>query len=176
MTNRTDQPGPELALVFRNAAKVIQARGHAKDCYQQEDGAVCTVGALVVALGMDPDDYEGQCLPAVQFLEPRLWSKSGSPDPVERIADWNDEMGRTAGEVVGALLSAARAVEERHAGAVVPVCLRTGDGSVFELASVPAHGPAHYVLAGCHNAPPSVFAEYDELVGRFGAVPVGGAL
>lgn len=168
--NRTDHPGPEMALVFRNAAKTVQGRGHAKGCYQQLDGAVCAVGALVVASGMDPDDYEGQALPAVEFLESRLWLKSGNESPVERIADWNDEPGRTGAEVAAALVAAAEFLEARERAALVPLSVSMPDGSVFELASIPAHGDPRYVLAGCHNAPPSVFAELGELVGQFGAV------
>jgi hypothetical protein len=98
-------------------------------------------------------------------------SNTTDSDPIERIADWNDKPERTAAEVVAELLSAAQAIEERHASAVVPVCLRTPDGAVFELASIPAHGDPRYVLAGCEMAPPSVFAELHELVDSFGAVP-----
>ena len=68
------------------------------------------------------------------------------------------------------LLGAARDIEVREAGAVVPVCLRTSDGASWELSGVPAHGDPQYVLAGCTSAPPSVFAELHELIDSFGAV------
>lgn len=175
MTNRTDQPGPELAVVYRRAAQIVQGRGHTKEVYQRESGEVCTVGALVLASGMDPDDYEGQATTAVEFFSSRLWVAIGDQDPVERIAEWNDKPERTPAEVVAELIGAARAIEERHANAVVPVCLRTPDGAVFELSEIPAHGDPRYVLAGCELAPPSVFAELGELIGSFGAVPAGSA-
>lgn len=175
-TNRTDHPRGDLALLFRRAAKVLQARGHSKGLYAQPTGEVCAVGALLAAAGQDP---ENQMLlepsAAMWFLSSRVFSNTVDSDPIERIADWNDAPERTAAEVVAELLAAARAIEEREAGAVVPVCLRTSDGALWELASVPLHGGPRYVIAGYEGLPPVAVAEYSELLGVFGAVPAGGA-
>lgn len=117
-----------LALTYRNAAKVVQARGLAKGCYQEDSGSVCTVGALLVATGMEPDDFEGSPddvqQRALTFLDGRMWLKSGSPDVIDRIAEWNDESERTAADVVELLLDAALAIEAREAGALVPTQVR----------------------------------------------------
>lgn len=165
----------EMALTFRRAAQILQARGHGKGLYEQRTGEVCAVGALMVAEGKNPQGGLGAESPsdAMEFLSSRLWVTIGDPDPIERIAEWNDAPARTQAEVVEALVAAARAIEEREAGAVVPVCLRTSDGALWELASIPAHGDPRYVLAGCTSAPDSVFAEYGELLNSFGAVPAG---
>jgi hypothetical protein len=177
LTNRTDNPRPELALIFRNAAKVIQGRGHSKGLYEQHTGEVCAVGALMAAEGKTPAhglNPIGHVSQAVWFLSSRIMSNTVDADPIERIADWNDAPERTASEVVETLLAAAKAIEEREASAVTPVCLRTSDGALWELASVPRRGDPRYVLAGVQDVPPSVFAEYGELVNSFGAVPAGG--
>lgn len=160
-----------MALVFRRAAQILQARGHGKGRYSDENGCVCAVGALMAAEGHDPDiDFPDLSeSSSVWLLSARVFSNTVDSDPIERIADWNDAPERTIGEVVAELLAAAQAIEAREARAVVPVCLRTRDRAVFELASIPAHGDPRYVLAGC-EAPPSVFAELHELVGSFGAV------
>lgn len=167
----------EMALTFRRAAQIMQARGHGKGLYETKTGQVCAVGALMLAEGKDTQTGPwagGDLSGTVEFLSSRLWVAISDDDPVERIAEWNDAPERTQAEVVEALVAAARAIEEREAGAVVPVCLRTSDGALWDLSTVPAHGDPRYVLAGCQQAPQGVFAEYGELVDSFGAVPAGG--
>lgn len=162
----------ETALVFRRAAQILQARGHGKGRYSDENGCVCAVGALMAAEGRDPDiDFPNLTeSSAVWLLSDRVESNTQDSDPIERIADWNDQPERTLAEVVAELLSAARSIEDREAGAIVPTQMRTADGAVFELATIPAHGDPQYVLAGCTDAPAGVFAEYGELIESFGAV------
>jgi hypothetical protein len=176
LNNRTDHPRAELPLIYRRAAQIIDGRGHSKGKVEQPDGSVCAVGALRIAGGYDVHNQLGE-LPylAAKFLSARLWVAIGDTDPIERIAEWNDAPERTVQEVRAALLAAAEAVEADLRAAVVPVCLRTSDGALWELSSIPAHGEPRYVLAGCEMAPPSVFAEYGELIDSFGAVPMGGA-
>lgn len=160
----------ETALTFRRAAQIVQARGLGKGLYEQRTGEVCAVGALMVAEGQNPAQDFPVLSQAIWVLSARVESGTQDCDPVERIADWNDRPERTAAEVVAELLGAAREIEEREAAAVAPTQLRTSDGAVFELASIPAHGDPRYVLAGCESVPAGVFAEYGELVESFGAV------
>lgn len=168
----TARSNAETALTFRRAAQIVQARGLGKGLYIQPTGEVCAVGALMAAEGKHPEHSYPDLSKssAVWFLSSRVLSATVDSDPIERIADWNDQPERTQAEVVEALLSAARDIEAREAGAVVPVELRTSSGAVFELASIPAHGDPRYVLAGCEGVPAGVFAEYGELVESFGAV------
>jgi hypothetical protein len=107
-----------LALLFRKAAEVIEERGHAKDAFESETGAVCAVGALRIAAGYgaepplgEGDIFASEPLAAVKFLSPRIYSNTTDEDPVERIADWNDAWDRTEAEVIEALRDAAAAAE-----------------------------------------------------------------
>ena len=163
----------EMALTFRRAAQIMQARGHGKGLYETKTGQVCAVGALMLAEGKDTQAGPWGLSGTVEFLSSRLWVAMNDDDPIERIAEWNDAPERTQAEVVEALVASARAIEDREAGAVVPVCLRTSDGALWDLSSIPAHGDPRYVLAGC-KPPEGVFAEYGELLNSFGATVAGG--
>lgn len=103
----------ELAPVFRRAAEVIQERGHAKDVFESETGAVCAVGALRIAAGYDVHNGLGlEPWEAVRFLSPRICSNTTDEDPTERVADWNDAWDRSEAEVIEALRDAATAAEQ----------------------------------------------------------------
>jgi hypothetical protein len=132
LKNRTDHPRGELAPVFRRAAQILQARGHGKGRYEGPGGAVCAIGALMAADGMDPAedapelDASRALTDAIWWLSPRITSNTVDCDPIERIADWNDAPERTAAEVVEELLAAARAIEERESSAVAPTAVVLG--------------------------------------------------
>lgn len=132
LTNRTDHPRGELAAVFRRAAQILQARGHGKGRYEGPGGAVCAIGALMAADGMDPaEDAPELGAPraltaAIWILSPRIVSTTVDYDPIERIADWNDAPERTQAEVVEALLGVARAIEEAESSAVSPTSVVLG--------------------------------------------------
>lgn len=121
----------ELSLVFRRAAQILQARGHGKGMYEWPTGEVCAVGALLAAEDREPPpgrDYrDDEDVPeTVRILSDRLWVAIDDPDPVERIAEWNDQPERTQAEVVAELLSAARDIEARDRAALVPTTVRLG--------------------------------------------------
>lgn len=107
----------ELAPLFRKAAEVIEQRGHAKDMFESETGAVCAVGALRIAAGyyaeppVEGGIFASEPLAAVKFLSSRIYSNTTDEDPVERIADWNDAWDRTEAEVIEALHDAAAAAK-----------------------------------------------------------------
>jgi hypothetical protein len=123
-----------MAVTFRRAAQILQARGHAKGWFVDDNGCVCAMGALLAATGTDPaivpDDGIVDYSPAVRFLSDRLWVAIDDPDPVERIAEWNDQPERTQAEVVAALLSAAREIEARDRAAVKPTSVLLGREAV----------------------------------------------
>ncbi|MGW7001316.1 DUF6197 family protein [Streptomyces sp. NPDC054933] len=109
-----------LAPVYRRAADVIRTNGHyTGDYYSSADALflpkpqcpVCTVGALRIATTGSPDVADDLTSSAVAFFSPRITSNIVNEDPVERIADWNDDPERTHDEVVEALLAAAVAAE-----------------------------------------------------------------
>jgi hypothetical protein len=122
-----------MAVTFRRAAQILQARGHAKGRFLDSRGCVCAMGALLIATGIDPttlpDDGIVDDFPAAVFLSDRLWVAIDD-DPVERIAEWNDKAERTQAEVVAALLSAAREIEARDRAAVKPTSVLLGREAV----------------------------------------------
>jgi hypothetical protein len=122
-----------MALVFRRAAQILQARGHGKGMYEWPTGEVCAVGALLAAedrkpsLGVDPF---GDVPETVRILSDRLWVPIDDKDPVERVAEWNDAPSRTQAEVVAELLSAARDIEARDRDALLPTEVRLSSEQV----------------------------------------------
>lgn len=123
-----------MAVTFRRAAQILQAHGHAKGHFMDSRGCVCAMGALLIATGIDPttlpDEGVTDDIPAAVFLSNRLWVAIDDPDPVERIAEWNDSPERTEAEVVAALLSAARDIEARDRAALRPTSVLLGREAV----------------------------------------------
>jgi hypothetical protein len=117
---------PKLAAVYREAADVIRANGHHQGGYlngallltrTRQTVPVDATGALSLVITGDavppadlvdcPELYQA----AVTFLASRIHSMVGDADPEERIADWNDQDGRTAAEVIAAFESAAADID-----------------------------------------------------------------
>lgn len=92
----------ETGKILLRAAKLIEQRGWTQGTYEDGDGCLCVLGAIVVAElgGRTPKDWEAATMDAsaVYRLE----------DTVQRHANaWNDKRGRTAEEVIDALIAAA---------------------------------------------------------------------
>ena len=79
----------------KKAAAVIQERGWCQDDYE-DNGAVCTIGALNVAAGRTPDDEDLEQLSSV--------AESMGLFVLGGIAAWNDAPDRTQAEVIARLL------------------------------------------------------------------------
>ncbi|MFE4857286.1 hypothetical protein [Streptomyces sp. NPDC056670] len=104
---------PQLAAVYEKAADVIRINGHCKNWWYDSDRRVCTLGALSMAVTgqpQPPEELDGLLAEAVTDLSTRIVSATVDENPVERIADWNDDDARTPAEVVDTLLLAAKAV------------------------------------------------------------------
>lgn len=106
--------------ILTRAADLIEERGHAKDWYCDESGALCIVGAMCAAVGIEPEPYT-----ATDGTE-EGWSTWGSnwqqvraaQERFERLAglpvghdapSWNDREETTGAEVVAKLREAAEA-------------------------------------------------------------------
>ena len=185
----------DLPDVFRRAAYIIQGNGHHQGDYVsdpfnrvlttvRESRPMSVDAALYCAADSNGRMFESDlAFAAIRFLAGRVlvdgegpWDPDRNVDCQIHMSAWGDVEGRTAAEVIALLLAAAEGIDREAHASVIPVGLRTSDGSRWELASVAADGEPHYVLAGCVGAPAaaSVFAELGELVGRFGAVSASG--
>ncbi|MCW2900031.1 MAG: hypothetical protein JWO67_2296 [Streptosporangiaceae bacterium] len=99
----------QVAADLRAAADVLRRDGWTQGSYHGPGGCHCALGALVVATTgeeLDPDE------------DPEVWSVrySGAVEVLEKYTkrhtpQWNDAPGRTADEVIAALLAAADAAE-----------------------------------------------------------------
>jgi len=183
-----------MAGVFRTAAEIILANGHHQGDYIPDpfhrvlkalphERPMSAVAALRCAERGHPQRFGPLSTEAIAFLAERLLVDEELPFFEDEfslechVAAWGDVPGRTPAEVVAELLWAAEAAEASLHAAVIPMGVRTSDGTEWELSSVPAEGDPQYVLAGVRGAPAGVFAGLSELVGRFGAVSarLGGA-
>jgi hypothetical protein len=120
----------ETAAILDEAANVIERNGWTDcgDFYEgnaeqaPSDCPVCTIGAIAVAAGEEPDQGWRSNAFAVQAAEAVFryldLDRSGelSSDPDERlvlaIGGWNDARAGTADQVITALRSAAQAERE----------------------------------------------------------------
>jgi hypothetical protein len=129
-------PSGTISAVLASAAEIIQHNGlHQGDFLDyeaaEEEGRdvrqvpVCTVGAIRIAAGADPDDI-GAPVPAIAAFADWL-TTSGPPmptrhasqltpatdladDAVSQVGLWNDDAARNAPQVIAALRQAAEAV------------------------------------------------------------------
>lgn len=169
----------DLIPVFRRAAEVVNTRGLNQGSYYAGENAraaatptcpVDAVGALSVAVTGHPvpaEDIDPLLRNAINAFASKVYATTSDPDPVERIASWSDAIGRGPAEVRAAFLAVADVLAREHY-ALVPVGVRTSDGSVWRLTTTDSSVP-RYVLAGMPaDAPIGVQVELSELVARFG--------
>lgn len=108
------------AEILLEAAEHIRAHGLAQDGYNDETGACCVSGAIQYVTSGYADDYKcGQSAKRV-FAEALGLFAAADADSVtveSLIGRWNDEDGRTADQVVLALLQVAdqERAAEQHA-------------------------------------------------------------
>jgi hypothetical protein len=122
----------ETADILDEAANVIRRNGwtNCGDYYDEidveripSDCPVCTIGAIAVAAGEEPDQYWRDNAFAVQAAEAVFRhldldrTDNLSSNPVERlilaIGGWNDVNAHEPEQVIAALEAAARAERER---------------------------------------------------------------
>lgn len=178
----------DLTPVFRQAAQIIHTNGHHQGDYLPDpfnrilkalphERPMSIVAALRCAETGNPMQYGPASTAAIRFLAERLLVDGEPPFYVDdlmlelHVAAWGDVPGRTAAEAAAVLVWAADACES-HA-AVVPVGVRTADGSQWELSSIDARGVPRYTLAGAGGY---AFAELGELADRFGGVSAAGGV
>lgn len=103
MTTATEAP---VAEILERAAQILEERGWTQGRYGADSidiitaGPHCAIGAIATAYG-DSDKYLRS--EAELVLAEFLGLEYGDVEP------WNDEEGRTAGEVIAALRAAAEA-------------------------------------------------------------------
>lgn len=130
MVGLTPAAGDAVAEIFRRAAEVIATNGLNKHTYCSPvvapdptapfagGRAVCTIGAMRVAVGLEPTpavlerphDEEPLIWDAIAFLSPRVESPIVDENPIERVAAWSDGPAVSADAVAAELLLAAEAV------------------------------------------------------------------
>jgi hypothetical protein len=76
------------------AAEIIEQRGWCQGYYCTRDGAVCVLGALNVAAGLDAEDVSG-----CDLIDDAINEVFG----YESAANWNDAISRTKAEVLARL-------------------------------------------------------------------------
>lgn len=113
----------DLAPIFLRAAEVIRTNGHYQGAYFEPspesggqrtpaDCPVCAAGAISIAVTGTPIPGETEYMDrsmkdALLLLSGQIYSPVVG-DPIERIADWNDNPARTPAEVIAALETAAQ--------------------------------------------------------------------
>jgi hypothetical protein len=154
----------DLAQVLRRAAEIIVTNGHHQGDYLPDpfnrvlkalptERPMSAVAALRCAESGNPMQFGPLSTAAIRFLAGRLLVDGEPPFYTDdlmlelHVAAWGDVPCRTPGEVVAVLLWAADAAEAARV-AVVPVGVRTADGSQWALAAVDSAGTPRYVSAG----------------------------
>ena len=100
----------DVARDLRAAAEVLERDGWTQGVYGDERGCRCQAGAMIVAVS-------GQPWMSLTSLTPEQFGRWTTAERFfHRFLDaepmgWNDEPGRTAAEVIAALLAAADAAE-----------------------------------------------------------------
>lgn len=105
--------------ILREAARLIRVRGWNQSERQADDGSLCALGALEVALGIGRFVYIENVAPRV-LAEIAMGVQSVDPlhnQPAFRLASWNNAPGRTAEDVAMTFdfLALVIADEEAHA-------------------------------------------------------------
>ena len=95
------------ADTLARTADVLERSGWCQGSFVNEAGEMCMLGALRVACGCEPDARHGEYLrkgsgydDAVREMYRRLPGETGTGFPLSR---YNDEPGRTLGEVLAML-------------------------------------------------------------------------
>lgn len=108
-------------VILTDAAEILRRNGHFKGAYYapgtdlpEWQRPVCALGAILIAAEGDPRPEMPGVLGdtaanAARALSRSIYSSVVDSDPIERIADWNDDADRTVDEVLQGL---ARAAEE----------------------------------------------------------------
>lgn len=180
----------DLGPVYRRAAEIIQRNGHWPHDYLPDSmhrvsdlpdvqRPMSAAAALWCAVTGDPSGPSELADDAIRYLAARLLVEGASPRDESRTSDcelhlaaWGSAPQRTAEAVVVELLRAAEAVER---GPIVPVGVRTADGSRWRLASI-VYGTPRYVLDGMpEDVPVGVQVELGELADVFGTVSAWGS-
>lgn len=106
-------------VVLADAVEILRRNGHFKGGYHSPDGhtpenerPVCALGAILIAAEGEPIPEMPGVLgetasAAARVLSRSITSSVVDDDPIERIADWNDNEDRTPGEVMQAMTEAA---------------------------------------------------------------------
>jgi hypothetical protein len=102
------------ADVLRHAARIIEERGWCRGELQDNQGAVCAMGAVHLAVA--GKEYGAEILSSG-------WRLQGDAENAikhylglsadDNVEDWNDKTPHTAAEVIAALRAAADAAEAR---------------------------------------------------------------
>lgn len=108
----------QVAMDLENAAAVIEKRGHTKNALRDDDGAVCAIGGLVIAIagGMYvgkvtcDDKYRLRMIECNSALNQAIYGEEYNPvwpKPGHCVPDWNNAPQRTAGEVTSMMRAVA---------------------------------------------------------------------
>lgn len=107
------------AVILADAVEILRRNGHFKGGYYapgsdapEWERPVCALGAILIAAEGDPRPempgvFGETASAAIKVLSRSIHSSVVDDDPVERIADWNDDEDRTPGEVMQAMAAAA---------------------------------------------------------------------
>ena len=111
------------AELLTKAADLLVEKGWTRETYQDGNGCMCAVGAITVAAGGSfiydeddaPEDFTGpNCdtdpiYAAIEAVE-NVVNGAVSSRASFCVVEWNDEQGRTAGEVIDVIRFAAKQV------------------------------------------------------------------
>ena len=87
------------------AAELVEKRGWTQKTYETRDGQVCLMGAVHMALGIEPNVFtDDETFNIYLAARDRLQDILDVDSPIE----WNDQPERTKEQVVSALRAAAR--------------------------------------------------------------------
>ncbi|MEV6580194.1 hypothetical protein AB0M92_18750 [Streptomyces sp. NPDC051582] len=108
------------AVILADAVEILRRNGHFKGGYYDpstdepalSEQPVCAIGAILIAAeGWPTPEMPGvfgeTTYEAIKVLARSVYSTVVDEDPIERIADWNDDADRTPGEVMQAMTRAA---------------------------------------------------------------------
>ena len=101
----------DVRTTLLSAAKILRDRGHCKGKLQDDDGHVCAIGAINVAVGGDAFFNANDGTEELIEIRDRTISAVGSNLPIQdgefdlrsRVALWNNDCSRTAEQVIHAI-------------------------------------------------------------------------